>query len=275
MKTDIIVFILKFTTKKAILVNYILTNRHLLFGTAEGLLMQLKAIKKYLFIFIMLFMSAEAHSQVLISLLLGDMLNSGNIEFGLEGGYNWSNIAGLDADKKLSTFNLGFYFDIRLKNQLALFTGVLVKSTMGVDNLSDNDLTLLQKDIYTENGQYAQEISYFIVPILLKYSFQNKFYLLAGPQLSLMYKAWIEFNSDIDHKEARVREYNDDDIKRIDAGFTVGFGYKLKKNNGMSFAIKYYHGLVDVYKNISGTNNSALFLEMTVPIGADSAKKGE
>jgi hypothetical protein len=47
----------------------------------------------------------------------------------------------------------------------------------------------------------------------------------------------------------------------------VGFGYKLNKNKGMSFGVKYYYGLLDVYKDKSGTNNSSLFLKITVPIG--------
>jgi hypothetical protein len=99
--------------------------------------------------------------------------------------------------------------------------------------------------------------------------------LVAGPQLALMYKSWVEFNSDIDDKEARVREYNKDDINRIDAGITAGIGYRLKKKHGMSFALKYYYGLTDVYKNRSGTNNSVLFLEMTVPIGAHDTEKDD
>ena len=66
-------------------------------------------------------------SQVLISIILGDKLNSPNLEFGLEGGYNWSSISELESGKPLSTFNLGFYFDIRVKKNFYINTGVLVK----------------------------------------------------------------------------------------------------------------------------------------------------
>ena len=51
-----------------------------------------------------------------------DKLNSEGLEFGLEGGVNWSNISNLDADKSLSTFNLGFYFDFKLKNHEAILS---------------------------------------------------------------------------------------------------------------------------------------------------------
>jgi len=206
--------------------------------------------------------------QVLISLLFGDMLNSDGLEFGLEGGFNWSKISEMETNKSLRTFNLGFYFDIRLKDQWALYTGVLVKSNLGVNELSANDLTFLGTETYPENGTYSQEMKYFLVPALLKYNFENKIYVEAGPQFGLMYDAWVEFNSDIDNKEGRVREYNEDNINRFDAGLMVGFGYKLNKNNGMTFGVKYYYGLLDVYKDRAGTKNSSIFLKMTVPIGA-------
>ena len=235
--------------------------------------MPCKILKKYLFLVIVLFMSVEAQSQVLISLLFGDKLNSDGLEFGLEGGYNWSNISGLETNKKLSAFNLGMYFDIRLKNQLSLYTGVLIKSTLGVDKLSANDLAFLGTEVYPEKGDYTQEISYFIIPALFRYKFENKIYIEAGPQFGYMYKAWVEYNSDIDGKEGRVREYNEDNINRFDAGITAGIGYKTQKVNGMSFGVKYYYGLLDVYKSRSGTNNSSLFLYLTVPIGAGEKGK--
>lgn len=224
-------------------------------------------MKKYLFI-IILFTGIQTQGQVLISLLFGDMLNSDAIEFGLEGGLNWSKISEMETNKSLRTFNLGFYFDIRLKNQWTLYTGVLVKSNLGVDQLSANDLNFLGTDVYKDEGDYSQEMRYFLVPALLKYNFENKIYIEAGPQFGLMYDTWVEFNSDIDGKDATVKEYNKDNINCFDAGLMVGFGYRLQKIKGMSFGIKYYYGLLDVYKDRSGTKNSSLFLKMTIPIGA-------
>jgi len=225
-------------------------------------------MKKVLIISFLLFSSAQMQGQVLISLLFGDMLNSDGLEFGLEGGFNWSKISEMETNKSLRTFNLGFYFDIRLKNQWSLYTGVLVKSNLGVDELSANDLTFLGTDVYEDEGDYSQEMKYFLVPALLKYNFENKIYIEAGPQFGLMYDAWVEFNSDIDGKDATVKEYNKDNINRFDAGLMVGFGYRLQKIKGMSFGIKYYYGLLDVYKDRSGTKNSSIFLKMTIPVGA-------
>ncbi|MBC8489175.1 MAG: PorT family protein [Bacteroidetes bacterium] len=225
-------------------------------------------MRKYLLIIAFLFVGISSQSQVLISLILGDKLNSEGLEFGLEGGFNWSNVSGLEAKKSLSTFNLGFYFDIRLKNQWYLYTGVLVKSKLGVDKLSANDLDFLQTDVYKEEGDYSQVMNYFLVPAMAKYKFKNNMYVEAGPQFGLMYKAWVEFNSDVDGKKIRIREDNEDMINRLDAGILAGLGYAFLKGTGITFGIKYYYGFVDVYKDKSGTNNSSFFLKMNIPIGA-------
>lgn len=225
-------------------------------------------MKKYALIIILLFTGIQTQGQVLISLLFGDALNSDAIEFGLEGGLNWSNISGMETKSSLRTFNLGFYFDFKIENQWSIYTGVLVKSNLGVDELSGNDLSFLGTEVYEEVGTYSQEMKYFLVPVLLRYTFENKIFVEAGTQFGLMYDAWVEYNSDIDGRESTIKEYNEEDINRIDAGLMAGIGYKLSKNKGMSFALKYYYGLVDVYKNKAGTNNSSIFVEVTVPIGA-------
>ena len=228
---------------------------------------------KYILLLTVMLMGASSHSQVLLSVIFGDKLNSDGLEFGLEGGFNWSDISNLEADKQLSSFNLGFYFDFRLKNQWNLYTGVLVKAKLGDDQLTPNDLAFLEIIPNAEAGTYSQKINYFIVPALIKYNFKNRVYLEAGPQFSLMYKAWVEFNSDIDNKNIRIRDFNKDKINRLDAGVTVGTGYKLMADSGMTIGVKYYYGFANVYKGVSGTNNSSLFLKFNIPIGADKKKE--
>ncbi|MCD4788577.1 MAG: hypothetical protein K8R37_01155 [Bacteroidales bacterium] len=50
-------------------------------------------MRKYLLIIAFLFVGISSQSQILISLILGDKLNSEGLEFGLEGGFNWSNVS--------------------------------------------------------------------------------------------------------------------------------------------------------------------------------------
>ncbi|OYT15831.1 MAG: hypothetical protein B7C24_10925 [Bacteroidetes bacterium 4572_77] len=236
-------------------------------------------MKKYLLLFLMLTIGVTAQSQVLITLLLGDKLNSPNLEFGLEGGINWTTISGLESKEYASKWNLGFYFDIRIKNQWSLYTGVLVKSNMGVDKLTNNDLTTLNvsKIVYYDGedieGVYSHKMNTFLVPALLRYKFKNHLYAELGPQFGLAYKSWIEFNSDVDGKDLVVKDFNKDKINLFDMGLTAGFGYTLFKGTGWTIGAKYYYGFLDVYKDVSGSNNSSFFLKLNIPIGAGEKPK--
>lgn len=230
---------------------------------------------KSLVLILFLVCGFQAQSQILLSLLFGDKLNSDGLEFGLEGGFNWASINNLDSNKRLGELNLGFYFDFRLKNQWHIYTGVLVRSRLGASNLSSSDLEFLEIQPKEENGEYTQNISYFIVPALLKYNFSNRIYVEAGPQFGLMYDAFVEFNSENTNRETRIRDFNKDAINRLDTGFTIGTGYRLRPVDGMTVGIKYYHGLTNVYKGESGTTNNSIFLKLNIPIGANKAKKTE
>ena len=228
---------------------------------------------KTMLILAMMLVGVNSQSQVLLSILFGDKLNSDGLEFGLEGGFNWSSISQLEADKRLSSFNLGFYFDFRLKNQWNIYTGVLVKAKLGDNELTPNDLTFLEIIPNAEEGTYSQKINYFVVPALLKYNFKNRIYLEAGPQFSLMHKAWVEFNSDIDNRTTKIKDFNKGMINPLDVGVTVGTGYKIMADSGMTVGVKYYYGFANVYKGVPGTNNSSWFLKANIPIGANKTKE--
>ncbi|HSY62520.1 MAG TPA: hypothetical protein VK796_11620, partial [Cytophaga sp.] len=118
-------------------------------------------MKKSIFILLISLFAYQAQSQVLISLLLGDKLNSDKVEFGLEGGANFSHIYSLQSTKYIPNYNLGFYFDIQIKKSWRLYTGVLVKSTLGTNHLSASDLAQLHATTYNAGGDYSQKINYF------------------------------------------------------------------------------------------------------------------
>ena len=233
-------------------------------------------MKKYIISIFFLFFIYNLQSQVLIALLLGDKLNNGKMEFGLDGGLNFSSISELEANKWKRDFNLGFYFDIKMKNQWYFNTGVLVKSSLGVDNLSEADLDEINSHfVYSEQGDYSQKISYFLVT-LAKYRLKNNLYVEAGPQFGLMYKAWLEHNfNDEEGNENRIREENKDAVNRMEVGAVAGVGYRLLEGLGWTIGVRYHYGLTNVYKNISSIKNHALFLKLNIPIGVSEAKKEE
>ncbi len=229
---------------------------------------------KILLIVFVLF-SVSMQSQVLIALLLGKSLNTGKIEFGLDGGVNYSSLSGMESSSYLRKWNLGFFFDIKMKEQWYLNTGVLVKSELGLDALTESDLEFLGATIYDEEGEYNQSISYFLVPALARYKFDNNMYAEIGPQFGLAYKSHIKFHSKIDGIEINGSEENRDMINRFDMGLAAGAGYRLLKGLGWTIGLRYYYGFLDVYKDRSGTKNSSLFLKLNVPIGASQEKKDQ
>lgn len=223
-----------------------------------------------------LLLSINANSQVLISLLLGDKLNSGEIEFGLTGGYGMTNIIKEADAEHLNTFFLGFYFDFLLKKDMPwyIYTGVLVKSKMGaseipVYSLGDDDMD----DVFS-GGNVSRKISYFNVPIEIKYKFKKHFYVDAGIQAGLMHKAFDDFNNTIIDKDDLTYTYKiKDQISRLDFGVSGGFGYKLVKGTGANLGVRYYYGLVDIYKDSRKGYNSSFYVYADIPIGAHKKDK--
>jgi len=233
-------------------------------------------MKKYLLIPVMLAFGFVANSQVLISLLLGDKLNSGKVEFGLDGGLNWSTIHGLPGAKNLTGFNLGFYFDIKLKNPAwMLNTGVIVKSPLGADDLPVYPLNNPELDSAFTGGSVTRKLRYFNVPVMMKYKFKNNLYVKGGIQLGLRSKAFDEFtNTVIDKEDLKYKLEIKDQFHPLDAGLAFGLGYRLMGGNGMNIGLQYYLGLIDVVIDDSSPRqfNRSLYLTVGIPIGKSSKK---
>lgn len=230
-------------------------------------------MKRLLLLCTLALTSYQANSQVLISLLFGDKLNSPNLEFGLEGGVSWSEINSLDANKSFTAFNIGLYFDIRANNNLWIYTGLLLKSNLGVSGLSEKDLDSIEANHYDVEGDYTQQLNYFITPLFAKYKFDKNIYITLGPQFGLLKNGLVEFETEMDDVSTISKQTNTDELNRFDMGFSVGAGYTLMKGKGMSLGVRYYYGLLDVYKSVSGSNNSSLYLQANVRIGATKKEK--
>jgi Outer membrane protein beta-barrel domain len=234
---------------------------------------------RILFILLLIvFVHSKSSAQVLISLLLGDKLNTGQIEFGLDGGLSLSNLHGVDPSGTKTGFNLGFYFDFRLKNPSWVFhTGVMVKSTMGAEDIQVYPLNNPDLDNAFTGGSVVRKLGYFNVPAMMKYKFKNNFFIEAGPMFSVMNKSTFdEFVASIEKKDDLTYKLkNKDRYHPLDAGLIAGIGYRLLKGNGMNLAIRYYYGLVDITVDdtTSGQYNRSLYLAVGIPVGA--GKKNE
>lgn len=228
-------------------------------------------MKPYLLIPAFLFYSMTADAQILISLIFGDELNTGKIEFGLDGGINFTNIKGIDQADYLLGWNLGFYFDIKLSNPSWMInTGVIVKGNLGAEGISPYLLNKADLDSLFSSGTVTRKLNYFSVPVMIKYIFKNNFYLKAGVQLGLMYNGYDTFVKSVDREDDLQYEVN---IKKqyhpLDAGVAIGAGYRLLSGDGINIGVQYYQGFIDVRIDDSSPAemNSAFYLNVGIPIG--------
>jgi hypothetical protein len=233
-------------------------------------------MKKTILLGCILLFSCTVSGQVLISLLLGDKLNSGKIEFGLDGGVNFASLRGLDDSNSNARFNLGFYFDIKIKNDWMFHTGVIVKSTMGADDIKPYLLNNPDLDNAFVNGQVKRSFQYFNVPFMMKRKLPKNFFAEGGIQLGLLYKAHDEFTTEvIDKKDLEYKISIKDNYHPLDAGLIAGLGYRLLGGNGMNLGIRYYYGLIDIEVDDSSKNvyNQSFYITVGIPIGAGKAKE--
>ena len=232
-------------------------------------------IKKLLLV-AFLFAGYPGHSQVIISLIFGDKLNSDKIEFGLDGGLNWSTLKGLPDANSMIGFNLGFYFDFKLKNpNWMVNTGVIVKSPMGAEGLPVYSLGDDALDSAFSGGTVKRKIRYFNVPVMMKYQFKNHLYAKAGIQLGLRAKAFDEFlNTVKDDDDLKYKLKTRDNYHPLDAGLAFGLGYRLMKGNGMNLGVQYYLGLIDVVIDDTSPNqyNRSFYVTAGIPIGKGKKK---
>lgn len=226
--------------------------------------------KAILLSFIILAASTGAKSQVLISLLFGDALNSDKVEFGLIGGWNRSYILDIDGATGLNNFNLGFYFHFKIMPSSYISTGVLVKSNVGASGMPTYAIGDPDFDNVFAAGELTKKISYFYVPILFQQRFNQLFYLEGGIQLGLRNKADDIFNLEDFGGDIQYTLDVRDQYSRFDGGLQGGFGFKTRKTpKSMSIGSSYYYGLKNVSK-VDGVTikNSSVYIWVKIPIGA-------
>ena len=217
--------------------------------------------------------SFNLHSQVVISLLFGDELNSDKVRFGLDGGINFSNLTGTEGSKFLENLNLGLYFDIQLKEKSDWYvhTGVLLKSELGARGIDTYSLEDQALDSIFQGGSVERQLRYIHFPALVRYKFSNHFFVELGPNLGVLTKATDEFFNSVKHDDdLSYTSKVTDNFKWFDAGVMAGVGYHFLKGTGVNLGIRYYQGLMDVLKDNSSDPelNQSLYLFVSIPIGA-------
>ena len=233
--------------------------------------------KKCLLFTVLVSAARISEAQIIISLLLGDKLNTGKIEFGLDGGLTLSNIQGPGTLSHKRGFNLGFYFDFKMKNPAWMInTGVMVKSPMGARGGAIYPLGDSTLDAIFSGGSVETQLRYFHVPLMMKYQFGNGFFVKSGIMLGWLNKAYDEFIQSVNRDDdLRFSIKNRDAYHRIDAGLAFGAGYRLMKGAGMNLGVQYYVGLMGIEKvAVNGAKyNRGFFANIGIPIGKTAANQ--
>lgn len=229
----------------------------------------MKNIKNVILLILLATFSVTVNAQVLITLLLGDALNTDKIEFGLSGGMTHSYISTIENSDGMNTFDLGFYFHFLMKNNSYLSTGVHVKSNMGATGMPVYSMNDPNFDEIYKDGTLTKKIPGFYVPILFHQRFHQRWYIEAGPQLGLIHKPVDIFEASKLDGDLTFKLDVKEQYKHIDAGLLGGVGYKFrKKPKSLSAGISYYYGLVDVSLNPDyKIKNSAFYFFLKIPIG--------
>ncbi len=214
-----------------------------------------------------------ARSQVVISLIFGDELNSDKVRFGLDGGINFSRLTSIDGSEFDENFNLGFYFDIQLKENSNWYvhTGLQLKSEMGARGIAVYPLDDPDLDSAFRDGGIERTLKYINVPLLARYKFSNHFFFELGPKIGVMTKATDKFyNAIVEKEDLTYTKKVTGQYKWFDAGLEAGLGYHFMKGTGVNLGVRFYQGLMDIYRDNSGDPawNQSLYIFASIPIGA-------
>lgn len=227
-------------------------------------------VRKFAALFFVCFVSSQLHSQVLIALLFGDKLNSGNLEFGLTGGLNMSDISNFDQAKMKQGLNLALFFNIKLSDRWYIHPEAAPKYATGVKSLPPYPLGDESLDNLLKDGTVTRKISTIAVPLMMRYRIKGQFFAEAGPQINLRTKAKDVFeNGDLTY-EKDIK----DQLTRFDAGLAFGFAQRLKQGPGaVALSVRYYAGITDLDKLTPGSQKHGVFqLLASIPVGGGKQK---
>ncbi|MEN4761612.1 porin family protein [Chryseobacterium sp. C39-AII1] len=192
-------------------------------------------IFKNLSIAVIVFISANCFSQS----FMGDIVN--RLHFGVKAGVNYSDFTNASFNTEgLTGFQAGVILGFRIS-----------------DKFSIEEEFLYSQQGATLKGSLSSDkkikLSYFAVPILLRYKMPVGLFFEAGPQVGIL----------VDEDVKALSVGDDDFAKKIDAGAVGGIGYVFKSGFGIN--ARYFQSFTDLSKksaaffNPNFQNNSVQF----------------
>ena len=232
-----------------------------------------KLLLSILFIF---FIGSTVKSQVLISLIFGDKLNSPTTEFGLNVGVNYSTLTRIDNAKYRTGFGIGMYFTWKFHDRWQLQPELFFRFPTGATklppyNFQDTILTQL-----TSTSTILRNSRSLSIPINIKYRVWKQFRISIAPQVSYITYSDDIFKKTLENKdEVAYKTESKSDLNRFDLGVSAGISWKLKQGKGVNIELRFYSGFLDTdSKHLQGMNaNRAILLYVGIPTGAEKDVK--
>ncbi|TRZ41811.1 outer membrane beta-barrel protein [Robertkochia solimangrovi] len=225
-------------------------------------------MKTRILILLALFNFITMRSQILMSLIFGDKLNSKELSFGIHLDQSWNTMSNTESSSSLTSFNLGLFFNYMIDEHWRGNLEMLAKYQRGASDLPvypTGDSLLDTQFMY---GNIDREINYLSLPISIQYVTKPGIYAEIGPQISLRFKAKDIFNADINDEELRYIRDIKDETTNFDLGWLAGIGYYIGKAKTTSIGFRYYGGFTDVMKNIENKqHHNQWAIYANIPIG--------
>ena len=235
--------------------------------------MNKKTILTFLLFFISMLSVTPVRAQLLMALIFGDKLNNGNLTFGIALGGNWSTLGGYNDNKSLRSFAAGLHFAWKVNPKFYLQGEAMASTPGGADEMPKYSLGMPLDSIYAE-GTLSRKINYFGLTLAPRYHFYKSLFVEGGAIINMRSnKVYDTFEVENEDVTQTHKEQLKDGITRFDAGAMGGVGCVLKNGEGIKFGVRYYYGMVDIFKNDAGMNNNSCFsIFGAVPVGRNKAK---
>jgi hypothetical protein len=212
--------------------------------------------------------SVTIHSQVLISILFGDKLNTDKLTFGLTLGNAWNSLTDYARVNARSNFNLGIFLTLKLKQRLFIQFDALAKYKSGAEGLPVYSLNDHVLDSIYQYGSLQRSISCLALNTTVQYRIWKFLNLELGPHVSLRLKTIDLLHADHENGKQQFEIEVSDATTRFDVGAMGGLSWQFDKGTGLKLGIRYHLGLVDMFPSDEGQNATRSFqINVYIPIG--------
>jgi hypothetical protein len=230
-------------------------------------------MKRIVVAIILLTVTVTVKSQVIISILFGDKLNTDKITFGLMLGNCWNSMSGYATASAQSNFNLGLFLNVKLKQRFVLQFDALAKFKTGAKGMPVYTLGDPVLDSMFYNGSVQRAISCVGLVTTIQYRCWKNVNLELGPQVLLRLKAQDTFIGSHEGGDLKFEKDIADAATHFDLGVVGGVSWQFSKGTGVKIGMRYYEGLIDVFQSEPGKNATrAVQLNVYVPVGREKKK---